>query len=123
MHVPWCRGLAVSGQEWKTGDEAYVEAKVSRPVTGQLAWVWVGVGGILQEVAVDPAALLPVSVPDGDAIVRVTDVIDREGYWPKPEEGVQEYAERIARALHAANLLASPVREPGRSEGEEVGPP
>lgn len=78
--------------------------------------------------------LLPVPVPDADTIEdAITDEIhnhlsefvswaedtdDASGYHVLNDVPVFEVALVARRALAAANLLASPVREPGRSEAE-----
>lgn len=79
-------------------------------------------------------------VPDGDAIERAAedaiadeihnrldefvswaeDTDDASGYHVLNDVPVSEVALVARRALAAANLLASPVREPGRSEAEAL---
>lgn len=130
----------MSAQGWQPGDKALVGVEVddvTRMSGVDTAFVWVqstrpGLGRSVG-VRVSASDLLPVPVPDGDAIERARVVARKavadEFYamqggdpdWadaPEPNAGDDSIGSAVVHALAAAGLLASPVREPGRSEGE-----
>lgn len=104
----------MSARDWQPGDKANVEVEVedvTRMSGVDTAFVWVqstrpGLGRSVG-VRVPAADLLPVPQADEGAIERAAEVIWHSDHL---ERAVLADARVIARALAAANLLASPVQ-------------
>lgn len=135
----------MSAQEWKPGDKAYIEARV---VSGDDSITWISMSHKPGVQIVPTADLLPTSVPGGDAIERAREALTTSAVlhdfggqsdWDETPQhvtcecGEVFEAETVGRAQVAwhehvideqvnvvRSLLASPVREPGRSEAEVV---
>lgn len=128
----------MTAQEWQPGDEALLRVTVKHVSRVQADVGVVEIPGHFAEVVVRPTSdLLPVAQSDAEvieraALVMADHVMTAKGLcacgWRLPSREVlvrnrrhprDEVAEHLARALAAADLLASPV-QPGRgTEGIE----
>ena len=105
----------MNAQEWQPGDKALIEVEVTQVPGWVPNLIWVKTRQ--DHAFLTPAAgLLPVPVPDDDTMRAVTDHLAMFAHLPAGRR--VDYGTQLQVAKDVAALLASPVREPGRSEAE-----